>query len=162
MSEQVVGPSSAAERYPDGQWVEDADGSFWCLVDTHMGFPQRMAMAKGGKYLTAIENLAFPLRPCRIDLGEPCPHRWGLVAEGHCRRCGELIEWRPLYFDGQTKGLLMTNDEDEGLTAFDEDDAELTIRMLVHLFRPVILLTSMLLLIGGLLLWALLSGVIPG
>ena len=56
----------------------------------------------------------------------------------------------------------MTNDEDEGLTAFDEDDAELTIRMLVRLFRPAILLTSMLLLIGGLLLWALLSGVIPG
>jgi hypothetical protein len=94
-----------AKALPDGQWAQDADGTFVCLMDTHMGWPQRMAMPKGGRSLHSLEQLVFPLHLCDLALDEPCPHKWGLIGEGHCRRCGELIDWRPMYLDGPPVGM---------------------------------------------------------
>ena len=37
------------DRLTPGTWVIDADGDALCLVDTHMGFPQRMWMVKARK-----------------------------------------------------------------------------------------------------------------
>jgi hypothetical protein len=87
----------AAKSLPDGQWIQDADGDYACLIDTHMGFPQRMAMSKGGRYLAALHRLTFPLS--LADFVGDCEHKWGLIGEGHCRRCGHLIAWSPVVFD---------------------------------------------------------------
>lgn len=97
--ENTVLDATAAKVLSDGQWVQDADGTFLCLMDTHMGFPQRMAMVKGGRSLWSLDCLSYPLHLCDLDLDEPCPHRWGLIGEGHCRRCGVMVEFRPLYFE---------------------------------------------------------------
>jgi hypothetical protein len=95
----ILTTAQEAKEQPDGQWVLADDGTAWCLVDTHMGWPQRMAMARGGRSLTALDSgeLVYPLHLADWD-GEPCPHTWGLVAEGHCRRCGALIDWQPKTF----------------------------------------------------------------
>lgn len=105
MSYNTIETVEQAEALPDGQWAQDAEGTFVCLMDTHLGFPQRMVMPKGGRSLHSLESLAFPLHLCDLALDEPCPHKWGLIGEGHCRRCGELIDWRPMYFDGLPSGI---------------------------------------------------------
>lgn len=78
----------AAEALPDGQWVQDATGKAYCLVNTHMGFPQRMAMHK--RSLTNLNNLTYPLHLC--DFVGECEHKWGSFELGHCVRCGQVVE----------------------------------------------------------------------
>lgn len=85
------------ETLPVGQWVVAANDHKYCLVDTHVGWPQRMWMSPGGMSHTGIEHLPYPLR--LADLDEPedaCPHEWGTQECGHCRRCGRVVaEARP-------------------------------------------------------------------
>ncbi|TDW31000.1 hypothetical protein [Cryobacterium psychrophilum] len=99
MSEKnEVATTEDAKAQPDGQWVEDANGKAYCLIDTHMGFPQRMAMHK--RNLTNVDNLAYPLHLCRFVGG--CEHKWGTHGLGHCIRCGVVVdEPRPMTFDDE-------------------------------------------------------------
>ena len=102
-AENEVDTIAEVADLPDGQWVQDADGDQVCLIDTHMGFPQRMAMTKGGKSMHSIEQLKYPLHLCDFNSG--CEHKWGLVGEGHCRRCGQMIDSRPVFFDDEGMAL---------------------------------------------------------
>lgn len=91
-------PEQAAEL-PDGTWTVDAEGKAWCMLDTHVGFPQRMAGYK--RSLTNLDNLAYPLQLADFD-GE-CEHKWGHHELGQCVRCGiRIAEPRPVTFDAPT------------------------------------------------------------
>lgn len=75
-----------------GQWVIAANGRRYCLVDTYVGWPQRMWMSPGGVSNTGIPHVVYPLR--LADLDEPdaaCPHAWGTQEMGHCKRCGRVV-----------------------------------------------------------------------
>ncbi|GGM77335.1 hypothetical protein GCM10012275_55010 [Longimycelium tulufanense] len=81
--------SAEVESLPVGQWVIDADGTPLCLVDTNVGWPQRMWMHQGGCTFSAIDRTAYPLR--LADVEQECPHSWGTNEYGHCRRCGAVV-----------------------------------------------------------------------
>jgi len=84
-------PEQAADL-PLCQWVVAADDHKYCLVDTCVGWHQRMWMSPGGMGHTGIEHIPYPLR--LADLDEPadaCPHSWGTQEMGHCRRCGRVV-----------------------------------------------------------------------
>ena len=55
--------------------------------------------------LVSLEHLKFPLYECEIVLDVPCPHAWGTIGEGHCRRCGALIAWSPVYFNAEQSAV---------------------------------------------------------
>ena len=86
----IVATPEVAEALPPGQWVFDAHDNARCLVDTNVGWPQRMWMSNGGNSYTAIEGISYPLR--LADLAEACPHVWGTQECGHCRCCGQVVE----------------------------------------------------------------------
>lgn len=89
-----------ARLLPPGQWCLDATGTVYCLVDTHLGFPQRMAMSKGGRGFTALDNIEYPLH--LADFDGDCEHRWGANEMGHCRRCGQVShDAHPTHFDAE-------------------------------------------------------------
>ena len=95
MTENKVETVETAEALPSGQWVQDATGSVYCLIDTHMGFPQRMAAHK--RSLTNLSNLTYPLYLC--DFVGDCEHKWGTYELGQCVRCCQVVaEPRPLVF----------------------------------------------------------------
>lgn len=99
----TVENAEQAASLPDGQWVEDVNGKPWCLIDTHMGFPQRMGMHK--RSLTSLESLAYPLH--LGDFVGECDHKWGTHEMGHCVRCGVVVaEPRPVFFDEEQMTLL--------------------------------------------------------
>lgn len=96
-----------AEKLTPGQWVFDANDTALCLVDTHMGWPQRMFMTRGGSSFTSIESVDYPLHLADIADETPCPHRWGFNECGHCKRCGVVVgESRPLFFDPAGQALV--------------------------------------------------------
>jgi hypothetical protein len=98
-----VQTAEAAKDLPDATWVFDSTDNPYCLIDTHMGFPQRMAMRKGGRSLTALENLTYPLH--LAEFTGDCEHKWGHHELGHCHRCGQVsAEPRPLFIDFHTEG----------------------------------------------------------
>ena len=67
--EKTVVSADEAAKLPAGQWVADKGGTFWCLVDTHMGFPQRMAMSKGGRsYCGQVSHDPRPMTFSPSDL----------------------------------------------------------------------------------------------
>lgn len=76
-----------AEQLPPGQWIYDNQGEPYCLVDTNVGWPQRMAM-HAATYI-ALDHLAYPLTLAELD--EDCKHTPGPQECGHCRRCGQVI-----------------------------------------------------------------------
>lgn len=97
--ENTITTPAEAAALQDGQWVVDADGKAWCMLDTHMGFPQRMAGYK--RSLTALDNISYPLQLADFD-GE-CEHSWGHHELGQCIRCGVVIaEPNPVTFDAQS------------------------------------------------------------
>jgi hypothetical protein len=96
MATNEVATAEDAKELPSGQWVEDANGKAFCLIDTHMGWPQRMAMR--GSTLQALERLSYPLH--LADFVGECEHKWGTHELGQCRRCGVVIaEPHPVTFD---------------------------------------------------------------
>lgn len=102
MNEDIITVATADEAHllEPGQWCEDASGETYCLVDTHKGFAQRMAMSKGGRAFTALDNLVYPLH--LGDFIGDCEHRWGANEMGHCRRCGQVSEEpRPWHFTAE-------------------------------------------------------------
>jgi hypothetical protein len=105
VDEYSVATPEQAETLPAGQWVVDATGAKRCLVDTYVGWPQRMWMTCGGESFTAIYAVAYPLTLVYIADETPCPHAWGNTGCGHCNRCGVVVaEARPWRFE--TAGLL--------------------------------------------------------
>lgn len=90
-------PEEAAEL-PVGQWVVAANDRKYCLVDTCVGWPQRMWMSPGGTCHTGIEHIPYPLRLAYLDEPEDvCTHEWGTQEMGHCKRCGRVVvEARPM------------------------------------------------------------------
>jgi hypothetical protein len=94
MNNIISTPEEAGSLEP-GQWVIDADGTARCLVDTHMGFPQRMWMSKRGRSFAAIDAVTFPVHLADIDwessdYPDGCPHEWGANECGHCSHCGQV------------------------------------------------------------------------
>lgn len=103
----ITTPEQVAEL-PVGQWVIDARGTKLCLVDTHMGWPQRMWMTCGGRSFTAIEAVAYPLALADIGDKTPCPHSWGTNECGHCNRCGVVVaDARPMRFESADDELVV-------------------------------------------------------
>ena len=96
MTDTIATPAEAAVLAL-GQWVWDADGTPRCLVDTHIGWAQRMWMSQGGAAYTAVDGVPYPLTLAEPD--EPadfCAHARTQEC-GHCRRCGRVVaEPRPL------------------------------------------------------------------
>lgn len=91
-----IASAKAAYELPDGQWVIDATGKGHCLIDTHLGWPQRMAAHK--RSLVALDGLEYPLQ--LADFVGDCDHGWGTRELGHCYNCGKVVgEPRPLYVD---------------------------------------------------------------
>lgn len=85
----LIETAEEADALPVGQWIVDAEGISRCLVDTNVGWPQRMWMSGGGRGYTCIQGAAYPLRLADLVEGpDDCPHRWGTNECGHCRRCG--------------------------------------------------------------------------
>lgn len=84
----IAGPEQAVEL-PVGQWVIDPDNRGWCLVDTNVGWPQRMWMDGRGGYVS-VESLTYPVQLADVDEDPPCPHPRGFNECGHCKRCGVL------------------------------------------------------------------------
>lgn len=77
---------------PLGQWVVAANDRKYCLVDTYVGWPQRMWMSPGGMGHTGIEHIPYPLRLADLIEGEDaCTHEWGTQEMGHCKRCGRVV-----------------------------------------------------------------------
>jgi hypothetical protein len=99
------------DRLKPGEWVIDADGDPLCLVDTHLGWPQRMWMHKARKgfvgVCSAIERATFPLARAEIAEDFECQHRSGTNECGHCHICGQVVgESRPLFFDAETAAMV--------------------------------------------------------
>lgn len=95
MTDTVATPADAAVLSA-GQWVWDANGEPLCLVDTCIGWPQRMWQHQGGHAWTAIDNVPYPLTLAELDESDyACPHA-STQECGHCRRCGRVVaEPRP-------------------------------------------------------------------
>lgn len=89
-TDTMIVTAEQAEALPVGQWVIDADGTARCLVDTNVGWPQRMWMNEGGTVNIAIDGVPYPLQFADVD--DVCPHSWGTQECGHCRRCGAVVE----------------------------------------------------------------------
>ncbi|MDX3661275.1 hypothetical protein PV646_28555 [Streptomyces sp. ID05-26A] len=78
-----------AQALPVCTWVYDRHGDQWCLVDTHVGWPQRMFMRGGATAFVSIEWMAYPL--AEAELHGDCSHQWGAQECGHCRSCGQIV-----------------------------------------------------------------------
>lgn len=98
----TISTAEEAKELPFGQWVLDADDTKWCLVDTHMGFPQKMWMGTGPnlRRMKHISGIAYPVHLGDLPVDFVCPHRWGANECGHCYGCGRVIgERREIVFD---------------------------------------------------------------
>jgi hypothetical protein len=98
----MVFTEDEAYELPVGQWVIDANGTQRCLVDTHVGWPQRMFMSNGGSTYVGVHFVDYPLR--LADVIDECPHLWGTQECGHCKRCGALVS-EPKNLDWHIIGL---------------------------------------------------------
>lgn len=108
MSAVEVETVEEAEALPSGQWVQDATGQAYCLIDTYLGFPQRMAAHK--RTLTNLSTLAYPLH--LADFVGDCEHKWGTHELGQCIRCGQVVaEPRPVYFDADQMAVFRADAE---------------------------------------------------
>ncbi len=96
----IVNTPEETDALPVGQWVIDAKGTKLCLVDTHMGWPQRMFMTCGGGSFVGVSHVVYPLGLADITDETPCPHSWGANECGHCVRCGVVsAEARRVVFE---------------------------------------------------------------
>lgn len=99
MTEPVILVETPADvsDLPVGQWVVAANDCKYCLVDTCIGWPQRMWMSPGGTAHAGIEHIPYPLRLAGlVEPEDACTHRWGTQEMGHCKRCGRVVaEARP-------------------------------------------------------------------
>ncbi|GAA1788032.1 hypothetical protein [Agromyces lapidis] len=86
--ENTITTTEALEDVAIGQWVQDAEGEAWCLVNTHVMHPQIMWMRAKGRSFQAVDQIALPVHLADFEGG--CEHRWGTNECGHCRRCGQV------------------------------------------------------------------------
>lgn len=92
-------PADTANLTP-GQWVFDTTNTGYCLVDTHLGWPQRMWMSHHGYAFTALDGISYPLTLADITDPAPCTHPRGTNECGHCTRCGQVVgDTTPMSFD---------------------------------------------------------------
>jgi hypothetical protein len=94
MTDTIATPAEV-EALPPGQWVWDANGTPLCLVDTYVGWPQRMWMdRRGGHFVIAIDAtdlVAYPLTLAEPDEpADACQHA-RTQEMGHCLRCGRVV-----------------------------------------------------------------------
>lgn len=105
--ENVIEDVAGLDRLTPGEWVIDADGDALCLVDTHLGWPQRMWMPKAKKntlgLVVSLEHARFPVALAEVDPEYVCKHNRGTNECGHCYLCGVVVsDARPMYFDAAT------------------------------------------------------------
>lgn len=93
--ENVIENVAGLNRLTPGEWVIDADGDALCLVDTHLGWPQRMWMPKAKKgtvgLVVSLEHARFPVALAEIDPSYVCTHGRGTNECGHCYLCGVVV-----------------------------------------------------------------------
>lgn len=109
--ENVIEDVTGLDRLTPGEWVIDADGDALCLVDTHLGWPQRMWMPKAKKgcvgLVVSLESARFPVALAEIDPEYVCKHGRGTNECGHCYLCGAVVgEVSPRYFDAETLAVV--------------------------------------------------------
>jgi len=107
-SEHAINNVEEASLLPAGQWARDASGMAICLMETHMGFPQRMWGSKidGGtkghivRYCS-LDRAAYPLHLGDADT-DACSHAKSNEC-GQCTVCGlpGATDASPLHFDKQ-------------------------------------------------------------
>ena len=90
----IATPADVDQLTP-GQWVWDANNQALCLVDTYVGWPQRMWMdRRGGHFVVAIDAtdiVAYPLTLAEVaEPDDTCQHRQ-TQEMGHCCRCGRVV-----------------------------------------------------------------------
>jgi hypothetical protein len=105
--ENVIKSMEGLDALAPGEWVIDADGDALCLIDTHLGWPQRMWMPKAVKgrvgLVVSLEHARFPVALAEIDPEYVCKHGRGTNECGHCYLCGVVVsEPRHLVFDDET------------------------------------------------------------
>lgn len=105
--ENVIKDLAGLDRLAPGEWVIDADGDALCLVDTHLGWPQRMWMPKAKKgrvgLVVSLEHARFPVELAEINPEYVCKHNRGANECGHCYLCGVVVsDSSPRYFDAVT------------------------------------------------------------
>lgn len=109
--EFTISSAEGTDRLTPGTWVIDADGHALCLVDTHMGFPQRMWMVKARKGMIGLHvdlsSAIYPVQEAAIAPDYVCKHHRGTNEMGHCYLCGQVIgELRPVTFDDRQMEVL--------------------------------------------------------
>lgn len=110
--ENTITNAEEAKALPTGQWAVDADGKVICLMDTHMGFPQRMWGSKrdGGTKgrmvgYYSLDRAAYPIRLADVDT-DACPHKTTNEC-GQCDICGlaEVGAFEPCYFEPEDEAV---------------------------------------------------------
>jgi len=109
--DNVIEDVAGLDRIAPGEWVIDADGDALCLVDTYLGWPQRMWMPKAKKgrvgLVVSLEQARFPVALAEIDPKYVCKHGRGTNECGHCYLCGAVVgEASPRYFDAETMAVV--------------------------------------------------------
>lgn len=103
MTKNMITTAAEAATLDAGQWVQDADGTNWCLFQTHVMVHQWMWKAQKAQHYVALGGIPYPLHLC--DLNEKddyqCPHR-DTQECGQCTRCGAVVsdteKWRSMTF----------------------------------------------------------------
>lgn len=92
-SELLIETVEGTDRLAPGTWVIDANGKELCLVNTHMGFAQRMWLVRGRIGLMVhLRRAAYPVHVAKLVDPSACKHRHGTNELGHCYVCGQVCE----------------------------------------------------------------------
>ena len=89
MSANTIGTVDEAALLPGGQWVLDSNGTKLCLIETHMGWHQRMWMVADARRFLSLSSAAYPVH--LADFVGECGHTRGHNECGYCYRCGQLV-----------------------------------------------------------------------
>lgn len=81
------------ERLPLGQWILDADGQPWVLIDTNVMVRQRMWRDKRGHYYVSHSGVKLPATLVVLEGG--CDHVKLNVEGWQCARCGHVVNEPP-------------------------------------------------------------------
>nr|WP_278101128.1 hypothetical protein [Microbacterium proteolyticum] len=109
--ENVIKTVEGLDALTPGEWVIDADGDALCLVDTYLGWPQRMWMPKAKKgrvgLVVSLGHATFPVALAKIDPEYVCKHGRGTNECGHCYVCGAVVgERSERHFDAETMAVV--------------------------------------------------------
>lgn len=88
MRDPIDSPEGVLDRIEPGEWVLDAEGNPWCLMNTHVMVAQVMWKAGRAHHYVALDQVSFPIYEAEFN-GE-CEHKRTQEC-GHCERCGAVV-----------------------------------------------------------------------